>query len=167
MKLVSNLELCKGFAVCRGHITANDTYIYSIDDASTDTKFSQIFYMLEGSGTAYNEDGSVYGSSNNPGVWDLRSMHQKSYKFTAGEHGATWLCINPIPANNFFNLEILKQGSSKTIQGDGKEHIVMCGKGVITANDVELKQFKYTRVLNGKTINFNIPDGSEAIYLTR
>jgi len=188
MKLIASLVLCKGFALCRGFITPNDTYNYDADETNVDTRFSQIFYMIEGSGTI-NVDGNQIGSkkgsdiyvdpnwqeayeqkvlkSDNSMLIDLRDFYGKSYSFVAGEYGAGWLCINPIPSDKFFTPSLIRAGETKTIEGDGKEHVVMCAKGTITANDKSLTQFNYTRVLNGKTATIVVPGDSEAIYLTR
>ena len=160
MKLISSLHICKGFAMCRGHITANDQYEYTERETSEDTRFSQIFYLLEGSGIA--PDGNFYKDKL---LMDMRDYFQKQYKFIAGNNGATWLCINPIPANKFFDAEILN--TPTTIVGDGREHIIICAKGTIFANDKELKQFNYVRVLNEKTANISFSEDSEAIYLKR
>jgi len=188
MKLMASLVLCKGFALCRGFITPNDTYTYDADETNVDTRFSQIFYMIDGSGII-NVDGNQIGSkigsdiivdpnwqieydekvqkSANSMMIDFRDFYGKSYNFVAGEYGAGWLCINPIPSNRFFTPSLIRAGETKTIEGDGKEHIVMCAKGSIIANDKTLTQFNYTRVLNGKTAVIVVPDDSEAIYLTR
>lgn len=188
MKLIASLVLCKGFALCRGFITPNDSYNYDASETNVDTRFSQIFYMIEGGGTL-NCEGKVIGSnvngnqyvdpewrdaynekvqmSSNSMLIDLRDFYGKSYNFVAGEYGAGWLCINPIPSEKFFTPSLIRAGETKTIEGDGKEHIVMCAKGTITANDKSLNQFNYTRVLNGKTANIVVPSDSEAIYLTR
>jgi hypothetical protein len=165
MKLMSTLAVCKGFAQCRGFITPNDSFEYTISDTTTDSKFSQIFCLLEGGGVMYNSDGSEYGRLND--VWDLREYFGKTYKFVAGDKGAAWLCINPIPADKFFSFELKRSNTNFTIEGDGKEHIILCTKGTLNINDKELKQFNYSRILNGKTANIVIPGESEAIYLTR
>jgi hypothetical protein len=188
MKLMASLVLCKGFALCRGFITPNDTYSYDASETNVDTRFSQIFYMIDGGGTL-NSSGKVIGSNINGSQYvdpdwqsnyndkvqmtsnsmlvDLRDFYGKSYNFVAGDRGAGWLCINPIPSGSFFSSSLLTAGTTRTIIGDGNEHIVMCAKGTITANDKPLNQFNYTRVLNGKTANIVVPSDSEAIYLTR
>ena len=167
MKLMSTLAVCKGFAQCRGFITPNDSFEYSLNDTTSDAKFSQIFCLLEGGGIMYNSDGSEYGRSDTTIALDLRDYYGKTYKFVAGDKGAAWLCINPIPADNFFSFELKKSNSNFTITGDGKEHIILCTKGTISINDKELKQFNYSRILNGKTADIVIPSESEALYLTR
>jgi hypothetical protein len=164
---MSTLAMCKGFAQCRGFITPNDSFEYSLDDTTSDAKFSQIFCLLEGGGIMYNEDGTEYGRSDISNAWDLREFHGKRYKFVSGNKGAAWLCINPIPADKFFSFELKRAGSTFEVNGDGKEHIILCIKGTLNINDKELKQFNYSRILNGKTAHVVIPSESEALYLTR
>lgn len=195
MKFVVSNILCKGFVMCRGYITPGDVYNYSPSDAYVDSKFTQIFYMLEGNGTLkcngeyigsydngvldiipeYEEYFSKYLQKGTSLMVDLRIFQGKSFCFEAGSQGATWLCINPIPAVKFFDSSILLPNSATTIIGDGKEHIVICAKGKLSAKQGErsdseekiINQFNYVRVLNGKVANFTIPGDSEALYLTR
>lgn len=167
MIIESTTALCKGFAICTGHITANDTYQYSLEDTTTDTKYSQIFYLFDGGGIMYDDNDNEYGRSDVSNAWDLREFHRKKYKFVSGNKGATWVCINPVPANKFFDMELVKSNSQKTIAGDGKEHIILCLKGIITVNGNELTSLKYSRILNGKVADVVVPSGSEAMYLTR
>jgi len=159
--------LCRGFAICTGHVTANETYEYSLEDTTVDTKFSQIFYLYEGSGALYDENDVIYNKSSVPSVWDLRMYYKKKYKFVANKLGATWICINPIPAYNFFDIEHLHSNTTKTIIGDGKEHVILSLRNKIIVNDAELTHLKYSRILNGKVANVIVPSGSEALYLTR
>ena len=167
MKLMSTLALCKGFAQCRGHITANDSFEYTLDDTTSDSKFSQIFCLLEGGGIMYDDKGNEYGRSNTYNAWDLREFHGKTYKFVSGAHGATWLCINPIPVNKFFQFELKRSNSEFDMVGNDKEQIILCTKGDIIVNDKTLNVFNYARVWTGKSAHVKIPHNSEAIYLTR
>jgi hypothetical protein len=166
MKLISSIVVCKGFALCRGHITSNDWFEFGPLESSTDTKYSQIFTLLEGGGRLFDSANNELGESNTTGTWDLRTLYGKSYKFVAGPHGATWSCINPIPADKFFDFEVKKEGEF-VYEGNDKEQIIFCLRGNITVNDKSLEQFKYVRVLNGKTANLTIPKDSEALYMTR
>lgn len=165
MKLISTLSVCKGFAMCRGHITSNDFYEYTQEDVSSDARFSQIFYLLEGSGTVYNSDGSLHDKSDVSNAWDIRYFYKKPYKFVAGDRGATWICINPIPADKFFDMELIKQSTS--IEGTEEEQNIICVKGTAIINDKQLKQFNYARIPNGKVANITVPEGSELLYIKR
>lgn len=188
MKFIASTVLCKGFALCRGFITPNDSYNYSPEDSNIDTRYTQIFYMIEGSGSIKLNNNFVGSFDNNYSnvvpeyqdhyntyvkqgatslLIDLRIMQGSAFSFTSGEKGAGWLCINPVPTDKLFDCDLILGGTSKTITGDGKEHIIMCAKGSITINDKTFSQFNYARVLEGKTANIVVPSDSEAIYLTR
>ena len=167
MKLMSTLALCKGFAQCRGHITSNDSFEFTLEDTIEDSKFSQIFCLLEGGGAMYDSNGNQVGNSSGYNVWDLREFYGKTYKFVAGQHGATWLCINPIPANKFFSFELKRSNTEFDMIGDDKDQIILCTKGNILVNDKSLNIFNYARVWTGKSAHVKIPHNSEAIYLTR
>ena len=114
MKLIGSLVLCKGFALCRGHITENDTYTYTMEDTSNNTKFSQIIYTLEGGGELYDEDGKAVRKSGPREVNDLREFYKKPYSYMAGQNGATWVCINPFPVDKFFDVKLIP-GSTKSV----------------------------------------------------
>ena len=36
MKLIGAFAVCKGFAMCRGHMTSNETYSYTEEDTQND-----------------------------------------------------------------------------------------------------------------------------------
>jgi hypothetical protein len=188
MKFIASTVLCKGFALCRGFITPNDSYNYSPDDANIDTRFTQVFYMIEGSGSIHLNNNFVgqfnSGSSNvvpeyqqyydqyvkrgnSSLLIDLRGFQGSAFNFTSGNNGAGWLCINPVPADKLFDCDLIRGNTNTTITGDGREHIVMCAKGNITINGKKFEQFNYARVLEGKTADIVVPSDSEAIYLTR
>ena len=167
MKKVETLAVCKGFALCRGSITANDFYEYTYHDTSTDAKFSQIFYLEEGSGELQLSDGSVYGNSLTSGIWDLREFYKKVYKFVSYEKGAKWICINPIPSNKFFDIELLKSNTEKTIIGDDKLQIILCLRGSLNINDKVFSQYNYARILRDKQAVIKVNQDSEALYMYR
>ena len=187
MKFIASNVLCKGFALCRGFITPHDNYNYNPDDAVVDTRYTQIFYLVEGNGyLSYNNDRVMtYDNGSltvNPDyseafrdhlkigstlMIDLRGYKGEAFSFVSGDKGAGWICINPVPASKLFDSSLILGGTSRTITGDGKEHVIMCAKGSITINDKPLSIFNYARVLEGKTAEVVVPSGSEAIYLTR
>jgi len=188
MKFIASNILCKGFALCRGSITPNDNYNYSPEDDNVDARYTQIFYLLEGNGHLKVENDIIGWYDNNivtmnpecdseirnhvfnngaTCLVDLKVFKGKPFGFISGDKGASWICINPIPANKPFDCDLILGETSKTIVGDGKEHIVMCARGSIFINDKPFNIFNYARVLKGKTAEVVVPSGSEAIYLTR
>jgi hypothetical protein len=192
MKLVSPLQICKGFTMCRGHITSFDEWSYKGGNSSKDIEFSQLFYLIEGTGTlVYGDEEVAFLDENGPKVidaykddydrvvkqlgnsylFDFRDRYDKKYKLVAGKYGATWMAINPLPNNHFFDAELFS--GIKEITGDGNNHIILCVKGEVNVissennKESKLVQFQYTRVLNGKKIHVVVPPGSQAIYMTR
>ena len=165
MKNIASNVLCKGFVLCSGNISPNDEYHYNPADSTVDAKYTQIFYLIEGNGTLFKEDsfvgqfdGSSFTVSNNyqyykdhnviegnkSALVDLRFLKGSSFNFKAGDRGASWICINPIPALKPFDCDLLS--NDFIINGDRKERIVVCSKGSITINDKQLKQYNYARI---------------------
>lgn len=188
MKFIASTVLCKGFALCRGFITPNDVYNYDPSDSNIDTRYTQIFYLIEGSGSLYSKETYIgdYNGNNSSVIdeykqqydqyvqkgdtsllIDLRVFKGSHFSFRSGDKGAGWLCINPVPSDKLFVPQLIKSNTSTTIVGDQNEHIVMCAKGNITINGITFNQFNYARVLEGKTAEIVVPSDSEAIYLTR
>jgi len=168
MKLIGSFAVCKGFAMCRGHMTSNETYSYTREDTKDSTRFSQIIYLIEGAGTLFNQDNIATQNGVADEVYDLRDHYGKSYKFITDKNiGATWICINPFPANKFFDVKIIKQNTKKTIIGNEKENVIVCVRGHINVNSNLLEQFKYVRISNDKIGEIDVPADSTAIYLTR
>jgi len=180
MKIIEPLIVCRGFGICHGEFGPYVDNIQTVEDTSTDFKFSQIFILLEGSGSFVGTiDGSTkdgYGNivptSNGivrdfkHNAWDLREMYKRSYKFIADDRGAKWMCINPLPANAFFDFELFTD--SRAITNDtGNQRFIVCVKGPIFINGNQLDQFKYSRIFVDKTANIEIPAGSSALYLHR
>lgn len=163
MKMVTSTILCKGFALCRGRMTMNDTFYYTKDITSEDSKFSQIMYLLEGGGMT--PLGPAAFDTNK--LVDFRDFYNKEYSLSCDERGATWVCINPIPADNFYDASLLVGNNKYTIEPDqDKEQIILCVENYITINDKIFNQFNYARILN-KSANISIPGDSEAIFLSR
>lgn len=168
MKKFETLAICRGFALCRGYITPNDSHEYSHSDTSTNARFSQIFYLTRGGGKLYKYDNTIYGESDTPNIWDLREFYKEPYILASGDKGAEWICINPIPANKFFDFELLSTGTKKTIYGNKeKEQSIICLKGTLLINDKVFNKYNYTRILDGKIADITVNNDSEALYLFR
>ena len=88
MKLIGSFAVCKGFAMCRGHMTSNETYSYTREDTKDSTRFSQIIYVIEGAGTLFNQDNIATQNGVADEVYDLRDHYGKSYKFIKYFHFA-------------------------------------------------------------------------------
>jgi hypothetical protein len=163
MKFIDDISICKGFAICKGHMTGNEVYEYSAEDAKKDTVYSQILFGVNGTGAAYDSNGNKITDINANVLYDFKEYYGKKYSIRAFENGGTWICINPIPANKFYTQKILTNDT--TIVGDGHEHVLICLFGSIVVNEKTLNQLQYARIFKDKTANIIIPDGSIAIHL--
>lgn len=77
-------------------------------------------------------------------------------KYVAGNNGATWLGINPIPTTKRYDARLIKGSTTETINSSNKETFIVCVDGILTCNDVQLKPTQYARVVStSKTFNLN------------
>jgi hypothetical protein len=181
MKVIDPIIVGRGFGICKGIFDPYEENIQTVEDTSTDFKFSQIFILMDGSGSFYGsvdvvtKDGYGNPVSTTNGAasdwkfnaWDLRDFYKRSYKFVAGDRGAKWMCINPLPANGFFDFEIIQSGS-KVISGEnGKQNVIVCITGPIFINNKQIDQYKYSRILGNTIANIEIPQGCAALYMHR
>jgi hypothetical protein len=163
MKFIDNVSICKGFAICKGHMTGGEVYAYSAEDARNDAVYSQLLFGVNGSGAAYDADGNKIIDIFPNTVYDFKEYYGKGYSIRALENGGTWICINPIPASKMYSYELLTGNTN--IVGDGSEHVLICIIGSISVNEKTLKQLQYARILKDKIANIVIPEGSMAIHL--
>lgn len=164
MKIVDDLIMCKGFAICRGTMTAGETYSFTSANTSADGIFSQLGYCASGSAILYDMDGNYKLKFETGKLYDVRDFYNKDFYITAEENGGTWICINPTPANKFYKGSILEPDTVRTIKGSEKEQVVLCLSGKITINDKSLNQFQYARILKGKTAKISVDSDSLGIY---
>ena len=181
MKIIDPITVCRGFAICKGDFGPGVQNEQSVKDTSEDFKFSQIFVLLEGSGTfvstydVISKDGYGNPVPTSNGIasdfkhnaWDLRDYYKRSYKFVAGNRGAKWMCINPLPANGFFDFELIGEGSKSITNDNGNQRYVVAAKGPIVVNNKLVDQFKYVRIFKDVTANIEVPQGSSALYMHR
>jgi hypothetical protein len=166
MKFIDQTVLCKGFAICKGHITSNETYNYGLDETTKDTKFSQILYILDGvGGAAFDHEGNKITDMEFGKAYDFKEYYGKEYLIKSYDTGGTWIAINPVPASKVFIHELLNKNTNKTIVGTKEENIIICLEGSITINDKVLNQLQYARVLDGKTAEISINEKSIAMHL--
>jgi len=165
MKFLDQPITCKGFVLCLGHITANDSFVITEEDTVKDGTFSQIGFCIDGGATLYDSANTVVGTYTADNLYDFKEYYGKSYTLTTtNESGGTWFCINPLPAKKIYDMELLRENATKTIVGDGVEKTVICVYGTVTINGKILTNKQYVRVLNGKTANVEVSPGSMAIY---
>jgi len=165
MKVLSTAEICKGFAICVGHITANDEFVFTVEETTGNGVFSQLGYCIEGYADLIDSDGKVIQELSGGNLYDFRDYYSTSYKMrTNSTTSGTWFCINPILATKIYDATLLKENTTKTYTGDGVENVIVCVTGTVKVNDKVLESKNYVRVLNGKIANVTVYPGSVAVY---
>ena len=147
-------------------MTSNEIYSYSAANTTTDGVYSQIMYCVAGSAELYDENNNKVRELTVPKdiIIDFRDFYNKPYYFKAGQNGASWLCINPVPANKFYTATTINSNDKITINGSDREQVIYCVEGNVNVNDKNLKQFQYARVLNGQVANVHVDIDSTALY---
>lgn len=167
MKLLDPSIICKGFAICLGYMSSDDEYINEGEHLADNGQYSQLIYIIDGNGAIYNMDGTLDQVGVKGNVYNLEKYYRgQGYIFrTPKENGSYWFCINPIPSNKIFDYEVIKEGESKLIVGDGVERTIICVEGTIEVNGKELGVKQYARVLNEKTAEVKVNSKSAAVYI--
>ncbi len=86
-------------------------------------------------------------------------------KYVAGNNGATWIGINPIPSKKRYNARLIKGVITETINHSNKETFIVCVDGIVTCNGVELKPTQYARIVSDNK-TFNLSQNGVAIICT-
>jgi hypothetical protein len=159
--IVQNSISCRGFSICYGSMTPNESLVCS---NTTDGFFNQWIYLYSGSALAGSEASQTTELTAGALV-DVSQYAGAPIKYVAGNNGATWLGINPIPTTKRYNAKLIKGVTTETISPSDKETFIVCVDGIVTCNGVELKPTQYTRIVsNNKT--FNLSQSGVAIICT-
>lgn len=143
---------CRGFSVCHGTMTANENLVCS---NTTDGFFNQWIYLYSGSALAGSETSQTTELIEGALV-DVSQYAGAPIKYVAGNSGAKWLAINPIPTTKRYNARLIKGAVTETINNSDKETFIVCAEGNIVCNGVQLKPMQYTRIVNtSKTFDIN------------
>lgn len=150
--IVQNGITCRGFSICYGSMTANENLVCS---NTTDGFFNQWIYLYSGSALAGSEASQTTELTEGTLV-DVSQYAGAPIKYVAGNNGATWLGINPIPTTKRYNARLIKGAVTETIDASDKETFIVCIDGFLTCNGVQLKPMQYARVVNtSKTFILN------------
>jgi hypothetical protein len=165
MKVLTTNQICKGFVICIGHMTANETYSFTTADTTKNGGYSQLGYCLEGSANVLDSNGNVTDTYSAGNLYDLKKHYNTAFSYTINsEVGGTWFCINPVPATKIYDGTLLTENTTTSYTGDGVESVVVCVNGTVTVNDKTLQNQNYVRILNGQTANVTVGAGSVALY---
>jgi len=143
---------CRGFSICHGTMTANENLVCS---NTTDGFFNNWIYLYSGSALAGSEASQTTELTEGTLV-DVSQYANAPIKYVAGNNGAKWLGINPIPTNKRYNARLVKGIVTETIGSSDKETFIVCVDGTITCNNVQLQPMQYARIVNtSKTFDIN------------
>jgi hypothetical protein len=152
--------LGRGFSMCFGEFTPGE--IDSFDNTG-DAHANQVVYLFFGNVTA-SQNGKIIQVMPKS-ITDMSSFVNTPYSTVAGNDGAYWMAINPIPATKKYNIEIAQNGIS-TIQSTTKECVIVCADGSITVNSKLINKEQFTRVIKNNSVTLNVPEGSIAFIMT-
>lgn len=150
--IIQNAIGCRGFAICHGTMTANESLTNpNINNGS----FNQWVYLYSGSALAGNESNQATELTAGSLV-DVSQYADAPIKYVAGNDGATWIGINPVPSTKRYDAELIKGNITKTIDASNKETFIICVEGVVTCNGIQLNSTQYARIVSAsKTFNLN------------
>jgi hypothetical protein len=158
--IVQNTLLAKGFAICTGGMSPNETAEMPND---SDAKYMQIGYLYTGSITVSQGSQNVEIVAKT--LTDLTSFSSTPVNVTAGNQGLTWMSVNPIPMSKRYNITLATVGDS-VITSTTQECIVLCVDKSVVCNSKTLNGLQYLRVPNGTSVNLNVPEGAVALVMT-
>lgn len=156
--IVQNGIPCRGFSICYGTMTPNETLVCSND---INGYFNQWIYLYSGSALAGSEDSQTTVLTQGSLV-DVSQYAGAPIKYIAGINGATWLGINPIPTTKRYDTRLIKGPITETINPSDKEAFVICVDGSVKCNGVELKPMQYVRVVSSNK-TFDLSQNGVAI----
>lgn len=159
--IIQNGIPCRGFSICHGTMTPNE---YLISSNTTDGFFNQWIYLYSGSAMAGTESSQTTVLKEGSLV-DVSEYANAPIKYVAGNNGATWLGINPIPTTKRFDAKLIKGFVTETIEPSNKQTFILCIEGIVTCDGVDLKPTQYARILS-KSKTFNLKENSIAIICT-
>lgn len=150
--IVQNGIPCRGFSICYGTMTPNE---FLICENNTDGFFNQWIYLYNGSAMAGTESSQTTELTAGTLV-DVSQYSGAPIKYVAGNNGATWLGINPIPTTKRYDARLIKGAITETINPSDKETFIVCVDGILICNGVQLKPTQYARIMSSsKTFDLN------------
>jgi hypothetical protein len=159
--IVQNSISCRGFSICYGTMTPNENLVCS---NITDGFFNQWIYLYNDSALAGTESSQTTQLLQGELV-DVSQYAGEPIKYVAGDNGATWLGINPIPTTKRYNARLIKGSTAETVNPSDKETFIVCVDGIITCNGVQLKPMQYARIVNASK-TFELSQNGVAIICT-
>jgi hypothetical protein len=152
---------CRGFVLCVGYLSPNESLLHS-NNKDGDT--NQSLYTYSGGGFAASEGKSTKTVLQKV-VTDLSDFMGSQIHYTAGEEGAAWVALNPIPATKRYETQLVSGGSVVEVMADGAECAIICLLGGINVEGKEITAQSYARVLPTKIVTLEVPQNSVALII--
>lgn len=145
------------FMLCKGAIAPGERF-YNPNKAPGELNL--FVYIISGDAIA-NQVIPI-----NLGLNDLSPYVGKKLFYIGGETGASWVCINPVPTSNRFDVEVLKN-TAVTLTADGKTKYIVPVVDTVMANQKEIPTMGHAKVPMDKEVNLTVPDGATCLIVTK
>jgi hypothetical protein len=98
-------------------------------------------------------------------VTDLSDFMGSQIHYTAGEEGAAWVAVNPIPETKRYETQLVSGGSVVEVMADGAECAIICLLGSVNVEGKAITAQRYARVLPTKIVALEVPQNSVALII--
>lgn len=159
--MISNVILCRGFALCTGYLAPNEILINKNKAA---TEVNQAVYVISGNAVATAENQQPI-TLNTACLTDVSNFAGTQITYTAGSNGLAWIALNPIPEIKKYQTQLVYAGNSIEVVSDGAECAIVCLVGNINVSGKTVAALSYARVLPTKTVVLETPQNSVALII--
>lgn len=159
--MISHNIPCRGFVLCVGYLSPNQSFVHK---NNLDGDFNQTLYTYSGGGFAASEGKPTKTVIKNV-LTDLSDFAGTPIRYTAGEEGAAWIALNPVPLTKRYSTQLVLGGSTVEVMSDGVECAVICLLGSVNVGNKIIAAQSYARVLPSKTISIEVPQNSVALVI--
>lgn len=159
--MISNVILCRGFALCTGYLAPNEILINKNKAA---TEVNQVVYTVAGNAvaTSKNKQPTLLDTAS---VADVSDFIGDEITYTAGSNGLAWIALNPIPETKKYQTQLVQAGNSIEVVSDGAECAIICLVGNANVSGKTIPALSYARVLPTKTVVLEAPANSVALVI--
>lgn len=159
--MISNVILCRGFALCTGYLAPNEILINKNKAA---TEVNQAVYTVAGNAVASSDDKPDVVLSSDC-LADVSDFTGNEITYKAGLDGLAWVAINPIPETKKYQTQLVQAGNSVEVVADGAECAVICLVGNTNVSGKTIPTLNYARILPTKTVMVKALQNSVALVI--
>lgn len=130
-----------------------------------DGHFHQLAYIIAGQADGEiraTPDSSIlkkYTAEKAGNVVDMSPSQGRYHTTITGADGLGVIMFNPIPSTRKLTLDIIKD-ETRTVTATDQRITIVCIIGPITANDKELTNLQFAKILPGNTVKLVVPKNS-------